>query len=222
MNRVFFGIDAPMRFHAALKKRLCYTQDALTHRLSAQSNAYAICIRTLPSVGHACRCLFVCSLRSIGWHLFALRVVELLLVELCRPHRLFIISKTISTLTHINSTHLTLLLTNIRLEVLAIRPLTRPIMPTLVIRRTAYITLVLALTNSSQQLDMRCQEDTRTALASSGGGVCGRAAASREAVFYVLYALRLVGVWEPVLAHEEVVAEADGAASHEDFRDGEW
>jgi hypothetical protein len=51
--------------------------------------------------------------------------------------------------------------------------------------------------------------------------MCGVAAAGREAVLDVLDALRLVWVREPVLAHEEVVGEADGAAGHEDLGDGE-
>lgn len=45
----------------------------------------------------------------------------------------------------------------------------------------------------------------------------GVASTSRETVFNVLNALGFVGIWEPVLAHEEVVAESDGTTSHEDL-----
>lgn len=61
---------------------------------------------------------------------------------------------------------------------------------------------------------------TRTAPCARGWGVCGMAAAGGEAVFDVLDALGLVWVWEPVLAHEEVVGEANGSACHEDLGDG--
>lgn len=61
---------------------------------------------------------------------------------------------------------------------------------------------------------------TRTALARNSGSMCGRGATGGEAVLNVLHSLRLVWVGEPVLTHVEVVAEADGTAGHEDFRDG--
>jgi hypothetical protein len=47
------------------------------------------------------------------------------------------------------------------------------------------------------------------------------ASARTEAILDVLHLSRLVGVREPVLAHEGVVGEADGAAGHEDLGDGE-
>lgn len=46
-----------------------------------------------------------------------------------------------------------------------------------------------------------------------------RRASSREPVFNVLHLARLVGVREPVLAHEHVVGEADDATGHEDLWD---
>jgi hypothetical protein len=51
--------------------------------------------------------------------------------------------------------------------------------------------------------------------------VCRAASARREAVLDVLDALCLVGVGEPVLAHVQVVAKANGAAGHEDLGNGE-
>lgn len=63
-------------------------------------------------------------------------------------------------------------------------------------------------------------QSTRTALARNSGSMCGRGAAGGEAILDVLHALGLVGVGEPVLAHVEVVAEADSTASHEDFGHG--
>jgi hypothetical protein len=51
--------------------------------------------------------------------------------------------------------------------------------------------------------------------------MCGRTSASREAVLNVLHALCLVGIWKPVLAHVEVVAEPYGTAGHENLGDGE-
>ena len=50
---------------------------------------------------------------------------------------------------------------------------------------------------------------TRTALGAPGRCVRGVAAACGESVLDVLHALRLVRVREPVLAHVEVVGEAD-------------
>ena len=47
--------------------------------------------------------------------------------------------------------------------------------------------------------------------------MCGVASTRGEAVLNVLDALCLVGVGEPVLAHVQVVAEADGTAGHEDL-----
>ena len=47
--------------------------------------------------------------------------------------------------------------------------------------------------------------------------MCGVASSVRIAVFDILNALCLVGVGEPVLAHEHVVGEADSSASHEDL-----
>lgn len=49
--------------------------------------------------------------------------------------------------------------------------------------------------------------------------MCRVAPAGGEAVLNVLHALRLVGVGEPVLAHVEVVAKANGTAGHEDLGD---
>ena len=71
------------------------------------------------------------------------------------------------------------------------------------------------------QEDKGEESQDRTHFAATGGGVCRRAAGCREAVFDVLHALGLVGVREPVLAHVEVVGEADAAAGHEDLGDGE-
>jgi hypothetical protein len=51
--------------------------------------------------------------------------------------------------------------------------------------------------------------------------VCRAASARREAVLDVLDTLCLVGVGEPVLAHVQVVAKANGAAGHEDLGNGE-
>jgi hypothetical protein len=49
----------------------------------------------------------------------------------------------------------------------------------------------------------------------------GVTAAGRVSVFDVLYALCLVRVWEPVLAHVEVVAETASGACHEYLGDRE-
>jgi hypothetical protein len=74
---------------------------------------------------------------------------------------------------------------------------------------------------SNQNQGILASDITRTASCARGWGVCGVAAAGGEAIFDVLDALGFVGIREPVLAHEEVVGEADGAASHENLRDGE-
>lgn len=61
-------------------------------------------------------------------------------------------------------------------------------------------------------------------LASLGGHCRGRVrgpSSRREAILDVFCLSRLVGVGEPVLAHEHVVGKADGAAGHEDLGDGE-
>jgi len=62
---------------------------------------------------------------------------------------------------------------------------------------------------------------TRTTHGASSWCVCRVASACREPVLDVLHTLCLVRVREPVLAHEEVVAKANGAASHEDLGYGE-
>lgn len=54
-------------------------------------------------------------------------------------------------------------------------------------------------------------------LAAASWCVCWGTACCGEAILDVLHALSLVRVWEPVLAHVEVVAEAYGAAGHEDL-----
>jgi hypothetical protein len=74
---------------------------------------------------------------------------------------------------------------------------------------------------SSQTQGVLASDITRTAPCARRWGVCGVAAASGEAIFNVLDALGFVGIREPVLAHEKVVGEANGAASHEDLRNGE-
>jgi hypothetical protein len=66
--------------------------------------------------------------------------------------------------------------------------------------------LVLLTTN---QMECLAAYHTRTAHGAAGGCVCWVAAACGESVLDILYALGLVRVREPVLAHEEVVAESD-------------
>lgn len=56
-----------------------------------------------------------------------------------------------------------------------------------------------------------------TSLAGLSRRVCGMASTGGEAVLDVLDTLCLVGVREPVLAHIQVVAKANGAAGHEDL-----
>jgi hypothetical protein len=51
--------------------------------------------------------------------------------------------------------------------------------------------------------------------------MCRVTAASGVSVLNVLYTLGLVWVWEPVLAHVQVIAKAAGASCHEDLGDGE-
>lgn len=64
-------------------------------------------------------------------------------------------------------------------------------------------------------------ESTRTPLASNRREMRGMAAARGVSILDALYSWCLVRVWEPVLAHVEVVAEASGAASHEDLGNGD-
>lgn len=59
-----------------------------------------------------------------------------------------------------------------------------------------------------------------TFCACRGGRVWGSSSSS-PAVLNVLGLSRLVGVGEPVRAHEHVVGKADSATSHEDLRDCE-
>lgn len=54
-------------------------------------------------------------------------------------------------------------------------------------------------------------------MASLGRRMCRVASTRGEAVLNVLDALCLVRVREPVLAHVQVVAKADGAAGHKDL-----
>jgi hypothetical protein len=58
---------------------------------------------------------------------------------------------------------------------------------------------------------------TCTSLGGYGGCMCGVSSARRKAVLDVLDALCLVGVGEPVLAHVQVVAKANGAAGHKNL-----
>lgn len=93
--------------------------------------------------------------------------------------------------------------------------------PTLIVRRTAYIHTILAhLYTKFTALARGTESYSYHAWCLQRG--CARvAAAGGKAVFDVLHALGFVRVREPVLAHVDVVAEADGAAGHEDFGDGE-
>jgi hypothetical protein len=56
---------------------------------------------------------------------------------------------------------------------------------------------------------------TRTTLRGRSRRVCGVTTASREAIFDILYALGLVWIREPVLAHVEIIAETYRTSSHE-------
>lgn len=76
--------------------------------------------------------------------------------------------------------------------------------------------------HARQQLVLNTQRYTLdhtvgTSHACLGRCVCGMTSTGGEAVLNVLDTLCLVGVGEPVLAHVQVVAEADGATGHEDL-----
>jgi hypothetical protein len=155
-----------MRFHATLQ------EDFDIHRMLLRI-IYPLNQTPMPNASDTCISMLLCVRSVDGTKAsFALGVVELLLVELGWPNRLFSVSAHLPHTPSNNSTDLALLLTNICLKVLAIRPLTRPIMPALVIRRTAYKTTMLALINSSQQLDMCCREDTLVPRLLPPAGVC--------------------------------------------------